>query len=297
MQVLYYKNCIIFNLFIILKIILGTKKLSDIEIKYTAAASLACDLKISPNILEKFSSMHISQDVVKLLDIIAPNVDETFSFCAFRDQQVNCNQIFKRILTEHGFCYGFNSEDFDNIFTINISADFNSYRGEKFFTPGSVARASKTNFLDIVLAFKQSDLNNTCAKFGKGWKIGFHQPDEMPNQFIDDYFIPFNIKREMIIVGKITKWEDLAFTYDANQRGVYAPGERKLTFFKQYYKSHCDIENMANFVLRSCNCVKFFMPRFNETRVCSLKEFNCYSESIRGWPYTDNKHKTKSPMP
>jgi acid-sensing ion channel, other len=266
------------------------------EIKYTAAASLACDLKISSIILEKFPSMNISQDVVKLLDKIAPSVEETFSFCAFRGQQVNCDKIFKRILTEHGFCYAFNSEDFDEIFNNNISIDFDSYRGEKFFSPG-LARASKTNFLDIVLAFKQSDLNNTCAKFGKGWKIGFHQPNEMPNPFIDEYFIPFNIKREMIIVGKITKWEDLAFSYDANQRGVYAPGERKLIFFKQYFKSLCDIENMADFVLRKCGCVKFSMPRFNETRVCSLKEFDCYIESIRGWPYTDDKHKTESPMP
>lgn len=44
---------------------------------------------------------------------------------------VPCDKIFKRILTDFGFCFSFNILDFGEIFSENISEDFESFRGEK----------------------------------------------------------------------------------------------------------------------------------------------------------------------
>lgn len=150
-----------------------------------------------------------------------------------------------------------------------------------FFGDDSYAKASKRNALNFVLAIKDSDLYNTCVRFGKGWKILFHQINEMPTPFVDEYFIPFNRKRDMTISAKVTKWEEAAFAYKPVQRGVYGEEEKKLTFFTTYTKSHCDYENLANFVLRTCGCSKFSFPRFNNTPICDLTNAVCYADAIR----------------
>lgn len=226
------------------------------------------------------------------------NVSELFSVCSFQGLETNCERIFKKIVTDSGFCYSYNIQDHPKIFNSNISSDFDSYKGEKLvYGDGVVTPASKVNTLGFVLNLDYVDLSNTCVYSGKGFKISFHQPNEMPNPFVDEYFVPFSFKRKMLLKALVTKYDGLTFTYKANQRGVYAPNERKLKYFSNYAKSHCDYEALTDFVLRDCGCVKFSMPRAEGTPVCGLEETDCYIQAIKGWPYIDEYHKTDSPMP
>jgi hypothetical protein len=97
-----------------------------------SAAAHACDPYTSRMILKAYPNLNMSYDIVQLLDQISPNVSEIFSLCLFRGYPVECDKIFKKVLTDAGFCYTFNIQDHKEIFVGNISDDFDSYRGDFF---------------------------------------------------------------------------------------------------------------------------------------------------------------------
>lgn len=70
--------------------------------------------------------------------------------------------------------------------------------------------------------------------------------------------------------------------YAPERRQCYFNNERSLQFFKVYTQSNCELECLANFTLARCNCVKFSMPRTNETKICSQKEVECYDQAENG---------------
>lgn len=274
--------------------------LPDKEIAYLSAAVHSCDPSSAFKILEAFPNFSYphSDELVTLLDDMSSNTSQLFSYCSFQGIKIDCDKIFKKIITDSGFCFTFNMQEYQKIFNANISSDFDCYKGEKLVSDnGELTHASKVNTLIFVLNLDNKDIPNTCVYSGKGFKIGFHQPNEMPNPFIDEYFVPYFNKREMLLKAKVTKYDKLAFTYKPNQRGVYAPNERQLKYFRLYAKSQCDYEALIDFVLRVCGCVKFSMPRFKGTPVCDLTKTDCYVNATKGWPYSDENHKTDSPMP
>jgi hypothetical protein len=66
-------------------------------------------------------------------------------------------------------------------------------------------------------------------------------------------------------------------------RGCYFEDEKKLKFFKIYTKNNCDLECMTNYNKEFCGCVHFSMPRTENTRICELKDGNCYFNAINFW--------------
>lgn len=49
--------------------------------------------------------------------------------------------------------------------------------------------------------------------------------------------------------------------YDPRVRMCYFPHEKYLRYFKIYTQKNCRTECWANYTLRECGCVSFFMPR------------------------------------
>lgn len=103
--------------------------MTESEVTLMSAAAQACDPYTSVHILQAYPHLNMTYDIVQLLDKISPSVDEVFSICFFRGLKVDCGKIFKKILTDAGFCYTFNILDHKEIFTANISKDFDSYKG------------------------------------------------------------------------------------------------------------------------------------------------------------------------
>lgn len=69
-----------------------------------------------------------SSNIVKLLDEIFPTVSEVLTVCWFRKKSLPCDKIFKRILTDFGFCYSFNLLSHEEIFIQDVSNDFDSFK-------------------------------------------------------------------------------------------------------------------------------------------------------------------------
>lgn len=72
-------------------------------------------------------------------------------------------------------------------------------------------------------------------------------------------------------------------SFSPENRGCYFQGERELEFFKIYTKSHCVIECLSNYTVKTCGCAKFSMPREPGTPICGLKDAKCLRRSTRNW--------------
>lgn len=133
------------------------------------------------------------------------------------------------------------------------------------------------------------DATNLCLTIGKGYKIIFHNPNEIPTPFHDEYFISFDYERMFTLTAKSFRNDPEMRKYAPESRRCYFAGERKLKFFKSYTKAHCDYECMANYTLKKCGCVKFSMPREQDSPVCDLDMANCYFNAMNEWPDKDEE--------
>lgn len=276
---------------------------------YLSAGTQACNPNLSSSILRVTQNASKTFNIVKFLDEMTPSVSQAFSICWFKRRKIDCEEIFKKVLTDFGFCYASNLLDYSEIFNNQISEDFHSFKHEKpaqWSLHGGYAtqdeevfpiRASKNSPLTFVLAVNNSDILNLCLRAGKGHRLFFHLPSEIPTLFHNEHFLTFNTERVITLSAKSYTVDKLSLKYSPVKRLSYAKNERKLKFFKSYTRSHCEIENLSNFVLSECGCVKFSMPRFNDTPVCNLTNAMCYLNAISKWPYDDKSSRGQTAMP
>lgn len=50
----------------------------------------------------------VGKESVEYLRELAPTLDETFKFCQFGNNIIDCKELFSEIITEEGLCYSFN---------------------------------------------------------------------------------------------------------------------------------------------------------------------------------------------
>lgn len=52
--------------------------------------------------------------------------------------------------------------------------------------------------------------------------------------------------------------------------------EKQLKYLQSYSRSNCEIECMSMLTLRKCDCVQFFMPRDQDTKICGVADEKCF---------------------
>lgn len=88
-----------------------------------------------------------------------------------------------------------------------------------------------------------------------------HAPDETP--FVSRHFVRLSPDREtMLTVRPIaTETDDALRSSDSQQRQCLFASERKLKYFRHYTQRNCEIECVADQLVRQCGCTRFSMPR------------------------------------
>lgn len=135
-----------------------------------------------------------------------------------------------------------------------------------------------------------------CMIRREGYKIIYHLPNEIPTIFHDYDFFDFGLKSINIITAQRFKTDASLRKYSIESRRCFFENKRKLKFFKSYTKAHCNVECLANFTFHECGCVKFSMPRANDTAVCDLNKVPCYLKAYSSWPKFD-ANSNQSAMP
>ena len=125
---------------------------------------------------------------------------------------------------------------------------------------------------------KISEVKNS-VNFNKGFKLVVHLPCELP-QFDKQYYrFPLEKSATMVIRPSLINTEDDLESYDKEVRQCYFEGERKLKLFKNYTRSNCELECLAEFTRRKCQCIHYSMPRLKGDRICDLAQTKCFEEA------------------
>lgn len=125
---------------------------------------------------------------------------------------------------------------------------------------------------------KIAEVRNSPS-FNKGFKLVVHLPSEIP-QFDKQYYrFPLEKSATLIIRPQLIDTENLQ-SYDPETRQCYYEKDKKLKLFKKYSRSNCQLECLAEFTRRHCDCIHFSMPRLKGDHVCdSEKSLVCFDDA------------------
>ncbi|CAG9810022.1 unnamed protein product [Chironomus riparius] len=292
------------------------------------AAAQACNPFVSSRI-SRLLPKASSEKFIEHLLLTSSTVNEAFGACFYDRMEVNCEKMMNRILFDTGLCYTYNIQGYNTIFRKEtISKDFDLYKRMKIAKalvgpkqnetvnddkPEKLywtifngyesesdevfpVRAAKNGVVTFYPKVNIIDLPNICLRYGRGFRLILHSPNEIASFPHNEYFIPFNQERQLTIEAKFSHFSEELRIYAPEKRECYFENERKLKFFKSYSKTHCLLECLTTFTLKKCECVKFSMPRDSNTPICNLTKISCYNEALHQWPYAD-KQDAKTLMP
>jgi amiloride-sensitive sodium channel len=137
--------------------------------------------------------------------------------------------------------------------------------------------------LDFHLMLNESDFDYTCRDAGQGFKVVLHSPADFPVVSKSFFRVPMDQEVLVSVRPNLVTTSAGLRRHSPNVRRCYFDGERKLKFFKVYTQSNCELECLSDFTFKQCGCVKFSMPRDNNTRICSQTEVPCYNDARMRW--------------
>lgn len=102
--------------------------LTEYQMEVLASSTQACNPNSSKS-YQDWCGNSTSQNIVKLLDASSLTIDEFFTTCVLDNLVLKCSLIFKKVITDRGFCYTTNSQGYHAIFNPNVlSEDFDSHK-------------------------------------------------------------------------------------------------------------------------------------------------------------------------
>jgi amiloride-sensitive sodium channel len=291
------------------------------EQNYLAMTTHTCGPYKSAHIADYICANRSDRNLVRLMHNSRHKTG--FMRCEFRELVIgSCDKVLSRSLTDHGICHTFNIQSYSQLFNKDtISEDFDVFRRSgisqfpDFESPlFNVSidddydasqwtiedgygvnddevlpiRALKRNKIGVELYFTKHQARNPnmwfCRIMGRGYKLFIHAPNEVPTFLHKKQFVEYNSERSFMIDAKVFKTSLDLKGYAPEKRGCYFEGEKQLKFFKSYTKTLCDYECITNYTLQQCGCVKFSMPRTQDTPVCDVDKIECYNHAMITWP-------------
>jgi acid-sensing ion channel, other len=117
----------------------------------------------------------------------------------------------------------------------------------------------------------------------KGYHVYSHRVDEIPSPWHDNFLLGqehYNYVKMKAVYRSVS--DDLV-RFDRNLRQCYFPHEYPLVYFKTYTKVNCELECFSMLMHSKCNCLMFFMPKFNDTPICGSADLHCYLNFSLNW--------------
>ncbi|XP_063703632.1 pickpocket protein 28-like [Culicoides brevitarsis] len=179
----------------------------------------------------------------------------------------SCHEKFRKIVTRYGICMTFNMLQKREIVRQNVTILLKRGRNKAFLWNPETGYNRKTQ-----LCFNSGQCLSNIRVF-------VHHPYDFPwdDGNVLSYSDPFSSPSIVIMPEMIKTPLELRLSIPPDERNCYFDGERNLKFFKIYSKSNCELECLTNITLGECKCVKYWMPRYPGTPICSITEYNCSS--------------------
>lgn len=234
-------------------------------------------------------------DIIKALTDLADPIDEIFGKCRYGSRKPSdCRELFSKVITSEGVCWTFNMLDEKDLFYETMHPSLRlphhgresnwflekGYRSNQVHVyPQRAIGSGLPSGLTVDFRVKKSNFNPDSKEGGQAFRFSLHSPVKVA---------PVSKQFYSVSVGKQTTISIMPFMiysskdikdYEPVNRQCFFSDEKKLKFFKIYSKTSCELECLADYTLSTCGCVKFSMPRDNETKVCNHLQLECIEES------------------
>ncbi|XP_053698532.1 pickpocket protein 28-like [Sabethes cyaneus] len=266
--------------------------INNTELDAVLAVLQLCDewFHTSAECCKAYDNFKISENIVSILKKISFNMNETIYHCQMNG--VVCKAKFAQTITEEGICMTFNGFSSEEMFRKStLHTDYEYLSETRLSTNWSLERGYYSNAnlnsypirvlgsgfgagLYINLATTNTDLDYHCRE-AQGFKVLLHSPSDYPQ--VSKKFIRVTLNRDVTIAIKpqIIGTDNELHDYSPDRRLCFFDRERELKFFHVYSQGNCELECLTNFTEKTCGCVRYFMPRTNQTRSCETFEIGC----------------------
>ncbi|KAJ3654285.1 hypothetical protein Zmor_013481 [Zophobas morio] len=265
------------------------KNLTDEEKQRVLDVLLFCNRGLAP--IEGSKDVAVTNHTVdlKTLDVIFGHAPLLKNVVEYTDPQLYFNH-FSPTLTNFGICYSFNMLDKSELFTEttyihknhlvhpkiyhwNIDKNYDEIHNSAF-----PPRASEFAEFSLGLGTDTSEETRICNPFS-GYKLILHHPAEFPT--LTTRYIPLSLDTiyNIWIKPEVTITSENLENYEYHKRNCFYSPERRLKFFKVYTKHNCKIECVANNTLALCNCIPYYLPHEESTKICGWGQLKCVSNA------------------
>uniref|UniRef100_A0A182QC31 Pickpocket n=1 Tax=Anopheles farauti TaxID=69004 RepID=A0A182QC31_9DIPT len=286
-------------------------KVKSSELNFTSVYQRVVNENASITDEDEFlDDQRYDNNLVDLLEKMAIPFDEIFVVCFWRNQYMDCADLFKATLTEHGICYTFNGlsaddmlkkeefhKDFEHLGETRSSANWTMEGGYHPLAgletyPRRVVSSGANAGLVVLLKSDLNDMDYLCG----GYQAQIHTPNQCPQISSQSIRVPMEHELSIRVTPHLMTTAANVMSYSPSKRLCYYTHERFLRYFRIYTKRNCELECLANFTLHLCGCVQFSMPRAEGVNICGIEKLDCCDEADailqeQGLSVTENSSK------
>ncbi|KAG8258305.1 hypothetical protein J6590_032233 [Homalodisca vitripennis] len=217
--------------------------------------------------------------------------------CYWHGEKYKCEDLFNPTLTDEGICCSFNKVKRDFIFhnprdlsDLNVTFPFESidWTPERGYPEGANVDhlpwrawgAGSHLGLSIVLD-ANLDEYYCSSEVSIGFKVVLHNSVETPKMNAFATLLEPGIESRMIVDPLIMTSTEQFQRIPVQKRNCVFGSERNLSFYRTYTQRNCALECEAKFTLDACNCVLYYMPKNESTRICSRTDQDCAQRALK----------------
>ncbi|KAK4874086.1 hypothetical protein RN001_013446 [Aquatica leii] len=267
------------------------ENMTEEEIQMFNQVSLVCN-----NRVHEKGDKTIASDFIDAFTKVAPSFTDVLWQCKWLNENRTCSDLFTPVLTEEGICFTFNMLDREELFTDDVfhGGNFSQHGiktenwslehgygddlGLDTFPRRAVASGQKA-CLSLLMNLYEPDLDYLCKGAVQGFKILLHSPTETPRVSQQYFRAPLNQEVVVAIKPDMITTSDGLRTYNVDSRHCYFANEKLLKFYQIYTQKNCEVECLTNITLELCNCVAFYMPRVEGTKICGPGSIACIKQA------------------
>lgn len=250
----------------------------------------------------KFHGIQLKRNAWPYIESSVYDLFEDSLYCRLdidAKSSVGCNELFTKTLTDIGVCYTFNhlatkeifyehklADDFPKVKLFQTEVyDYDTDSRHNLTYPYRLQASGVGLMVSITLQIRENERfqKQNCKSSGvemfpmKGLKVHIHLADDVPQMKNKFHQISYdNLVHFTVIPNTIVTDDNLINNYDKLKRKCVAEHENELVFFKKYTQSNCHLEIFVMQAIKVCGCARFWMPRFNDTKICaSWDEVKC----------------------
>ncbi|KAJ1524950.1 hypothetical protein ONE63_009806 [Megalurothrips usitatus] len=213
--------------------------------------------------------------------------------CKWRNQPMDCDNLFNAALTDEGICCTFNRVRRDLQFRnprelsdLNITFPYPSadWTPETGYPEQDKVSLLETPWrplgigthLGLTIAVDSEIHDYYCSSTDSaGFKVLLHNPVETPKIAAFGMLIEPGTENRVAITPVISHTASSLRDVSVAKRQCLFQRERYLNFYRTYTQRNCILECEANFTNQHCKCVAHYMPKDKLTRICGKKDEQC----------------------